>query len=1155
MSNDRFSRLYSRLIIVLALTVLSALVVWKKSIPLGLDLLGGSELHYRIRTEELSAVEKRDITQSTIDVISKRIDPEGRMEISIRASGENRFIIQLPGMGPEESRRIEDMIRRSGKLRFCLVNDDSEDIARARQGERVAGYTPFLPAARDEKGQVTRWRKGTYAELSQLPATDTSWFLVENNARVTGEYLTNPRTTEDDQGLPAVGFTFRGTGRVQFENLSEQNIGKRLAIILDQDLYSAPTIQTRISGSGVITGRFTQTEIRDLIAVLRAGQLPADIELEWNNAVGAQLGEDSIRAGITACIIALVLVIIFMGIYYLATGLIADFAVLLNLVLVLGAMAGLQAVLTLPGIAGLVLTLGMAVDANVLINERIREEMQRGKTLRLAIRSGYDRAFVTILDSNLTTLITGLILFAVGTGPVRGFATTLCLGIIISMFTAVWVTRWILDLLVEHGIINSLPMMQVFRFPSIPFTRMRTGAFMVSAICIAAGLFVFFARGEEKYDTDLTGGFRAEMELQKGVPISDFRKRVGEIFRNADVQSAWSPQEVRTDTTDPKRFSIRIRLSKNDPKRVEKMREDIIEVLRQHNLYQGINQETEPAWSFRLTLMSPVSELELRSLLTEAGYREAAIKDVAMVDAPSSDYLIRLQGSAENTDAAVSKVLDALSALIVNQSPKIKIGEIVREDSLIQGAAANAVPAYLPIQLSETCSTAAVRKAILTDILAEPDMTDLRVAGHGADQGMEVAREMAIWAPEDILMKIAQSAKTELQVQSFELPAAGEIQMALTSPQTETTILGHLNEASVLDDVRAIIPIRVESTQFTLEMAPLSEEKAMEKIQSELTKEFENELSNGQAVQAPVITPAEPPAALTEAEIEAGVSYFTVKFPAPVQLQEVKASLAAAGYPESLITSESALRAAVASQDIDEVLIKLQGEPAQIEEAKAHIAQTFAEKQMNPFRSIETIGEVVAGEMKDKAILAVILSWAAIVFYLWFRFGEVKFGLAAVIALIHDVLFTAGALGVADALSGSPIGNFLGFSDIKVNVTTIAAFLTLIGYSVNDTIVVFDRIRENMGGIRRRVDGPLVDLSINQTLSRTVLTGTTTMLALVVLYVVGGPAIHGFTFVMLVGVLVGTYSSVFIASPILVGWESYMAAIRKFFRVITFRFD
>ena len=193
--------------------------------------------------------------------------------------------------------------------------------------------------------------------------------------------------------------------------------------------------------------------------------------------------------------------------------------------------------------------------------------------------------------------------------------------------------------------------------------------------------------------------------------------------------------------------------------------------------------------------------------------------------------------------------------------------------------------------------------------------------------------------------------------------------------------------------------------------------------------------------------------------------------------------------------------------------------------------------------------------MRNKAFMAVLLSCVAIVFYIWFRFGEVKFGLAAVVALVHDVLLTAGAVGAADALSGTPVGDLLGFSDIKVNVTMIAAFLTLIGYSINDTIVVFDRIRENMGGARRRVDAGLVDASVNQILSRTILTSFTTFMALIVLYIMGGPVIHGFAFVMTFGILVGTYSSVFIASPILIGWESFVAGLRKVARVVTFRFD
>jgi len=268
-------------------------------------------------------------------------------------------------------------------------------------------------------------------------------------------------------------------------------------------------------------------------------------------------------------------------------------------------------------------------------------------------------------------------------------------------------------------------------------------------------------------------------------------------------------------------------------------------------------------------------------------------------------------------------------------------------------------------------------------------------------------------------------------------------------------------------------------------------------------------------------------------------------------VQAIQAALDRAEQPEALVVEGDINTAAVATRKVSEAVLKLKGEDDALARVGRRITEAFSET--DPFRSINTIGERVSKEMRNKAIYAVIVSCVAIIFYIWFRFGEVKFGLAAVCALIHDVLMTAGAVGVADALSGTGVGDLLGLSDIKVNVTMIAAFLTLIGYSINDTIVVFDRIRENMGGVRRRVDADIVDASVNQILSRTLLTSATTFMVLIVLYIVGGPVIHGFAFVMTFGVLVGTYSSIFIASPILIGWEAFMGGLRKAWRVVTFR--
>jgi preprotein translocase subunit SecD len=268
---------------------------------------------------------------------------------------------------------------------------------------------------------------------------------------MTGDVLKDARASKDTESLGPyyqVGLEFDDIGARLFEHITGTNIKKRLAIILDDVVYSAPMIQDRISGGRArITGRFSLEEANELAIVLRAGALPAPVKIIEERTVGPSLGQDSIRKGIISILISAALVVLFMIFYYRVSGVIADFALILNIILVLAALAIFRATLTLPGIAGLVLSIGMAVDANVLIHERIKEELRWGKTIRAAIDQGYHRAFVTIIDSNLTTLIAGVLLYQFGTGPVRGFAVTLCIGILANIFTAVYITRWMFDFL------------------------------------------------------------------------------------------------------------------------------------------------------------------------------------------------------------------------------------------------------------------------------------------------------------------------------------------------------------------------------------------------------------------------------------------------------------------------------------------------------------------------------------------------------------------------------------------------------------------------------------------------------------------------------------------------------------------------------------
>ncbi len=371
---------------------------------------------------------KKLATEQAIETIRNRIDQFGVSEPDIRRQGEKRILIQLPGV--KDTQRAKDLIGKTALLEFKLL-DETHDVDKA-----IGGIAP--------PGTEILYQVKSNPETGRSIKTP---YLVKKRTLLTGANLTDARVQIDSQyNEPYVSIDFDRKGARDFERITGANINKRLAIVLDNRVYSAPVIQDKISGGKArITGNFTTDEAHDLAIVLRAGALPAPVNILEERTVGPSLGADSIRKGLISMLIGGLFVVIFMIFYYRGSGLLADFALILNIVLISGGLAAFQATLTLPGIAGIILTIGMAVDANVLIFERIREEMGIGKTPRAAVDAGYDRATLTILDANVTTLITAVVLFQFGTGAVKGFAVTLSLGIIASLFTALVLTRTIFD--------------------------------------------------------------------------------------------------------------------------------------------------------------------------------------------------------------------------------------------------------------------------------------------------------------------------------------------------------------------------------------------------------------------------------------------------------------------------------------------------------------------------------------------------------------------------------------------------------------------------------------------------------------------------------------------------------------------------------------
>jgi preprotein translocase subunit SecD len=390
----------------------------------------GLELRYRLTDNWTEDVRERTMSQ-VLEVLRRRIDDpqRGIPDSIVTRQGNDRVLVQIPGEQIDRD-RARTLLKSTGFLEFKIVIDSDASVE-ALEARHPDGLDPdeVIVTQTDPDSQLV-----------------TAAFLVPRVADITGDYLEDARVGFDQQQRPIVEFRFNPAGGEIFGQLTDNNKNKLLSIILDDNVYSAPAIRGRITTRGMIEGQFSADEAADLAVILRAGSLSVPVVIEEERTVGPGLGQDSIESGALACGVGLVVVLLFAMVYYRLSGVYASIALLVNLVLLVGLMSFFEATLTLPGIAGLVLTVGMAVDANVIIFERIREEMRAGRAVRAAIATGFNKATWTVLDANITTLITSVILFEYGTGPIKGFAVTLSVGIVTSVFTALIVTRLLFQL-------------------------------------------------------------------------------------------------------------------------------------------------------------------------------------------------------------------------------------------------------------------------------------------------------------------------------------------------------------------------------------------------------------------------------------------------------------------------------------------------------------------------------------------------------------------------------------------------------------------------------------------------------------------------------------------------------------------------------------
>jgi len=482
--------------------------------------------------EQIEFINKNAVAQS-LEIIRNRIDQFGVAEPVIVRQGKDEIIVQLPGV--KDAKRALSLIGQTAQLEFKIVVSDSginlpELISKAtadgqwRDGDNLDKLNQVLKRFLPDETEVY-FEKDINAQTGQEIKTP---LLIKDQILMTGEMVKDAQVRVGGTfNEPYVSLDLTGRGGKVFGKITEDNTGKRLAIVLDEVVRSAPVIREKIlGGSAQITGSFTYEEANDLAIILRVGALPAPVSIIQNLTVGASLGQDSINKGLASGLLGTALVLLFMIVYYRLSGLIANFALLLNILFVFAGLAAMQATLTLPGIAGIILSIGMAVDSNVLIFERMREEFAFGKSVRSGIESGYANATSTIVDSQVTTLITALALFLFGTGPIKGFAVTLSLGVIFNLFTTLFATRLVYDVLYSTRKLKPISFLLILKKPSINFMNMKKFTFVISGILVLCGIIAFgqILRGHGNLGVDFTGGALLQYKADKSFDLNTVRK-------------------------------------------------------------------------------------------------------------------------------------------------------------------------------------------------------------------------------------------------------------------------------------------------------------------------------------------------------------------------------------------------------------------------------------------------------------------------------------------------------------------------------------------------------------------------------------------------------------------------------------------------------
>ena len=859
--------------------------------------------------------------------------------------------------------------------------------------------------------------------------------IPEKDTEVTGKYLVSASSGSGSSGGLAVHFRFDTEGASRFGDLTRQNrpgkVVRQLAVILDNKIRSAPNLNAVITSQGEISGdAFTQRDIEDLVSILKASALPASLKPQpvSENTIGATLGDDTIRKGTYAVGIAFVAVLAFMLVYYRFAGVVACVALMANLLLTVAFMVLVKAAFTLPGLAGLVLMLGMAVDANVLIYERLREERERGANLGLAIRNGYDRAFPTIIDTHLSSIFTAIVLFAVGNDQLKGFGISLTVGLIISLFTSLYMTRTMFDFCLAKHFAAETCMMQLFHRPNIDFMAIRYYWFAATIILTIIGGSLFLWRLDRAdgratvLNIDFTGGTAFTGVLNQKMDVTQLRAKLGDIdLPDLSIEPVFISSEDYSSGNESRLFTVR-----TSEKNVQEVERKISEKL---------GPDLERVEGGTVTVAYPATtdkEVPLADLLAlekaDSGLPHASAEvQTAVLRSPAL-------GSEKDAEEVQKKLIDKFRR-------RLKVNP---ERSL--------------------------------------DYVDAK--DHAQGLKLELVNPMEVGA---LQKKLDQAAITDGQVL---VPAGAPVTL-----WTSAALARRSPEKAP------------KFWKFSTEIDPSGEDKTPVIMVKRVRLDFVNAKPGPDGVK--------PPDYVSDPVVERVFDKYLGE-----------------GTGSDLSRSLNFVPLGHLKWDrFQSVEVHVPKRPAPKVLERIEQASKEFNSNLQPER-LEVFDAQLAADTQTRALYAILASWMAILLYLWFRFGNWTFGTAAVLCLIHDLFFTLGFIAIAHYVYATWFGRALIMQDFKIDLASIAALLTLVGYSVNDTIVVFDRIRE-VRGKSPRLTPQMINDSVNGTLSRTVLASLSVWLVVIVLYLFGGEGVHLFAYVMVVGVVVGTYSSIYIASPLL----------------------